>query len=210
MIFSRGVLAKGVLRANKAVWILSLVTTPDRAKVLAAELAAATGSRAPMVFWLSLTRVELSLVLKEVRASPLRLAALVVAGIAVTYLLGEAFVVGPYWLIHRPYGSLLPSFWIRRAAYVILRGDRICRYIAGPFLVGIFVAWLSHGREIAACLAILVWDLVVVAAERVWGGHLGLSRIWVALLYTLWWYLPVLAGAIVARMWFLRNLRRSR
>lgn len=199
------------MRADIAAWILSLVSTPDRAKELAAELAAATASRAPIVFWLSLARTGLSLVSAQVRAAPLRLAALVVAGYIATYLLGEAFLVGPRWLIRHPYNSsLLSSFWIREAARAMLREERILRYLAVPFLVGLFVAWLSRGRELAACLVMLLWDLAAGTAERVWIGHLGLFRIGVLLAYTLRGYLFVLAGAIVARMWFLRNWRRAR
>lgn len=189
-------------RGRVARGALSLFTTSDLADALATEVTAANASRAPVMFWLMLARAGYSLLLREFLAFPIRLAGLTAAGHAVAIALSYAFVFAPRWLVRRPYDeSLLASFWIRHIAQICssVGALRVWEYLVGPFIVGLLVAWLARGHELAVCAALLVSELVVIEFANVLDGH-----VWPVMLLTLLFvplrYLTLFAAGISVRM----------
>jgi len=196
--------------ANKAEWVFLLAAPPDRAKQLAAGSLAACGSHASVPYWIYVIRTTLFEALRVIRTSPKRFAALVAIAYGVGLLLGTAFNAVPAWVVNRPIDdSLVSAAWVRETAQFCssVFGLWIWQYFVGPLLLGVCVAWLSRGREIAAFIAVLISQFVAAIAVPLYAEHLGFSSVATVIVNSPWTCLPVLLGAIVVRRSFLWKRR---
>jgi len=198
-------------RARKAEWILMLAAPPDRARGLAAEIAAANAGRPPAQFWSSVMRAVLRTVIGQLRASPRCMAGMVAGAFATGLLLGTAFQFVPDWLVHRPDDqSWLSSPWLKQTAQACssVFGLWIWRSIVGPLLLGSCVALLSHGREILSFLAVVISQFVAGQAAPMYAAHLGFLSLATVVIDSAWNYLVVLLGAVLVRRSFLWKSNR--
>ncbi len=189
-------------RGRVARGVLSLFTTPARADVLASEVAADSASRALISYWLLLVRAGCSLLIREFRTFPVRLFWLTAVGHAVAIALNYTFVYARSWLLHRPYDqSFLASFWVRSIAQACssVGAARAWEYAVGPFTVGLLVAWISRGRELVVCVALLVSELLAIEIAHALNGH-----VWPAMVSTFVFvplrYFMLFAACIIVRM----------
>jgi len=197
-------------RTASAEWILMLAAPPDRARALAANLASANAYSPPVSFWVSVVRTTVLSAVQEIRTSPRRMAALVLAAYIAGMALGTAFTVVPDWLLRRPQdGSVLSAPLIRDAAQACasLFGLWVWRNLFGPLLLGLCVAWISRGRELLSLVAVMVSQFIAAIAVPMYSAHLGFLGIAAVVIDSPWNYLMVLLGAILVRRSFLWKKR---
>jgi hypothetical protein len=168
-----------------AEWILTLVTSRERAASTVGDLAEQAGARGVVWFWSGVLRTAGSLLWRGVTENNARAARLALAGLAIyigidmlhAFLTGIVFFVGA--------NSMEWRFWLA------------ARLLVSSVLIGRLLARWSPGRELAACVAfaviISIYDLtpmlgsdggvsallsiLIVSAAAAWGRHNSLARI---------------------------------
>jgi hypothetical protein len=80
--------------ARLAEWILSLVTTPERASATVGDLLEDRVAAGALRFWTAVVLTSLSLLWRDVAESPLRMLRLAALGIALQLLLSLGMTVG--------------------------------------------------------------------------------------------------------------------
>jgi hypothetical protein len=148
-----------------AEWVLSLVSTQERAASTAGDLLEEAEFRGVPWFWLSLVRTTASLVWQSWVNAPVRTAGLAIG--ACLFELGFMLVAGALVLLgsmairgtaQMLWGNAL-GLMIHTdtaAAAVLWVATSICQ-----FFVGRWLGRHSPGRELAACLAYLVVEKVL-------------------------------------------------
>jgi hypothetical protein len=142
-------------KARLAERILSLVVMRDRAASIVGDLVEASpGGRTP---WISVARIGVSLLWKDVSARPGRMLYLATGGIVMNLAflapLGAAFfflaiVLGLLGaLLHRDVTMAVDPLF---ACLVI------CAAVPAPFMTGRWMARRSQGKELAPCLALTI------------------------------------------------------
>jgi hypothetical protein len=159
--------------AQVAQWILSLVTSPDRASSTVGDLM--ENSASPGRFWFGALRTAVSLLWSDVAANPGRMVRLAGCGFLVGLTLAVVWV-----LVIIPLAVPLrqgdPNVWKPWAFNVLMLLGAI---ILVPFLQGRWLARRSPGQELAACLALAILtatvDVIMVASGMETIGQLTLS-----------------------------------
>ena len=178
--------------------MLSLVITPDRAASIVGDLVEASpGGRTPRIsVWICVARIGISLLWKDVSASPGRTLYLATAGafMNVSFLapFGAAFF--SLAIVLGLLGSTLLHRDVTIAVHPLLACLMICAAIPAPFMTGRWIARRSQGRELAPCL------VLTILAFATWGAFcLALGR-HIALMNGLSGILPTLACLTVAAL----------
>jgi hypothetical protein len=174
-----------------AEWILSLVTSPERAAATVGDLlenASELGT-----FWLGVLRTAVSLLWQEVAAHPARMTGLAFRGFLVG--LGLLFVcfliIIPLTLVLSRGGvqdETIYASWPFTAASILA-------LILVPFQQGRWLARRSPGQELAACLALAILTATVDAIPVALGME-TISQLVLSIAAPL---IPLFAGAVLVR-----------
>ena len=197
---------------GRAAWALSLVTDPCRAEELAASLAQ-EGGRSALIFWPPVAWTALLLTVKQALAAPLAMLAAFLATSLLVFPLSYGFTTIPFWLIHRPYDeSPLSSIWFREAAQICASHGAVWGWqnVVGPFLIGLLAATVARGREVPACISILVLEQAPHAASLAWHGQFGPHALAAPLLHAVPAYAVATFAAAIVRIWRLNAVRNER
>lgn len=190
-------------RVRFAEQLLSKVATPERAASIVGDLVET--SPGETMFWVSVLRIGVSLLWKDVAAHPVRIAGLATAGAAMNIIMLAPF--GAAWFLLLIALGLLGAALHRDMAiaatpmFVVMV---VCAAIPAPFMTGRWIARRSAGKELAPCL------VLSVLAYAVWGAFFladgprisvmnGLEGEWSTLGWLAVATLCLNAGAIQAR-----------
>ena len=149
--------------ARLAEWILSLVTTPERASATVGDLLEDRVHAGALRFWSAVLITTLSLSWQDVTASPLRIARLAAYGLLLQQLMSLGVAAG-YWVlfgIFKLTWSALVSFgisttWSGRAGFGGIAMVAVFGWVLTmllQFQVGRVLAKRSPGRELAPGIA---------------------------------------------------------
>lgn len=195
--------------AQIAEWILSLVTTPERAAATVGDLlenASELGT-----FWLGVLRTAVSLLWREFAEDPANLMGLafrgfllelaIVVGIFVIFVIGGGFLgffAGLFWHPGRPVASLN----LVATAIGGLLGAGIV--ILVPFQVGRWMARRAPGREVAPVIAFTILTFTIERGIGMfWDTEGNLFRFMFSLIAGLMlsflFQIPMFAGAVWVR-----------
>jgi hypothetical protein len=185
-----------------AEWILSLVTSRERAAAMIGDLVEEEAS--PLAFWGSIAWTALSLIWRDFSVAPLGMFGLAVYGLLISILFSAFQGVAAALLIVYVFPAALPALSMDRVI-----GTSLVLFWAGSFIAGILLARRAIDREMAACFAVSILNAVVTvamagdrAAPRVEGWYSGtLGPAFVLLLGQLF----LLAGAACVRRRRLRH-----
>ena len=186
--------------ARLAEWILSLVTTPERASATVGDLLEDRVAPGALRFWSAVMLTSLSLLWRDVADSPLRIARLAALGLLLQWLMSVGIAIG-YWLFY----AVFKHTWPTLVATGVLM-------LLAQFQVGRVLAKRSPGRELAPSVATtllavaLPFLIVVLSAGRARfpTGQLirdvvyGPSPVW-SFVSQLPFFLVLLAGAARVR-----------
>jgi hypothetical protein len=188
--------------------ILSLVVTPDRATSIVGDLVEASpGCRTPrMSVWTSVARIGISLLWKDVSASPGRTLYLATAGA----FMNVSFLA-PFGLAFFSLATVLGflgSQLLHRDVTIAVDPLFACLVISAavptPYMTGRWIGRRSQGRELAPCLVLTIlafaaWGAFCLA----FGRHIelmnGLSGVLPTLAFVAVAALSLNAGAVQAR-----------
>ena len=190
--------------AQVAEWILSLVTSSERAAATVGDLMENASGPGAFWFWISVLRTALSMLWQEYSADPVR-----TMGIAFQGLLLEIAMWGAFVICAALLGGLVgaSSYFAGTAnaqhPVISALGPALAGAIAWgliPFQVGRWLARRSPGRELAPCVAFMLLDLVTCGLGVIWEGiPSSLFRFIFGLLTSLaisiLFMMPVMAGA---------------
>ena len=151
--------------AHVAQWMLSLVTTPDRAASTVGDLLEDRATSGPIRFWASVVFTVVALLWRDLAGSPWRMARLAVYGLILQFLFMFVFmfVVFIGALAARGFGSR--AFEAPFDPSAISGAIAITLFsMASQFQVGRVLAKRSPGSELAACVATTVLGYAVPIA----------------------------------------------
>ncbi len=168
-----------------AEWFLSLFTAPDRASAIAGDLAEQRGS-----FWFNALRTAGALMLKSAAARPWRFFGV--------FLLG---------LVLRELALFVPSIlfrlgWVGLWKMVVTPWNRVVAPALMPALIGYVVARLARGREIAACLAVAIFEFASVCFFyfRYLPDPYAFIRVWLLIHSAAWGLVVICSGALTRKL----------
>ena len=202
--------------ARIAEWILSLVTSSDRAAAAVGDLMEDVGRRGALRFWASVWHLAMSLLVRDFTANPVRMVGLGALGILFELLL---FVVGrlAIGLLLRGraarfvecralrFLSISPPGCLRRSRHNLM--DWLdTQDLSSPvlellveFQVGRMLARRSPGREVAPCVATAILGTTIGAVLEIFsGGRMHFSMLDLTL-YQIPFLVPLFAGAVRVR-----------
>jgi hypothetical protein len=192
--------------AQLAEWILSLVTSSDRAASTVGDLMENSAIRGAFWFWIGVLRTAFSLLWKEFSGEPARMMGLAARGfllqgvLILASVICIAFVAGVFWGVTGAPSKLPPEISpIVWALFGVVSWGLI------PFQVGRWLARRSPERELAPCLAFIIFDLAVSGVlGLIWGSVQGslldfmlglVTSVMLSILYAT----PLVAGAVWIR-----------
>jgi hypothetical protein len=184
-------------KSSAAEALLSLFTRPDRAASIAGDLMEEAHRRGPFWFWCNVAGTAISLLWHSLATAPIRSVALVLAALLLKLVVDIAIIrVGPHALgLHADRISGVGAMIAWRSALV-------------PFLLGLFVARLARGREIAACTALVVALQINSCGYLAFYGSTGhavpVSWFCISIFFNLISAVPLLGGAALVRRRALR------
>lgn len=146
--------------APLAQWILSLVTSHDRAAATIGDLVEEGAS--PPAFWGSIVWTVLSLVWSELSSAPLEMFGLAVYGFVIAIVLAASQGVVVATLVAYVFPVAMPALSVNGVI-----GTSLIVGWVGSFISGILVARRAIDREVAACCAVIILESLVNAA--MWG-----------------------------------------
>lgn len=195
-------------RSGWAEYLLSWFTSPDRAAAITGDLLEESRTHSVAWFWLHVIRTTLSLFVQAMLSAPIRMAALLVAGLLslvvglpLTALLLRGIVES------RSIVQVIgwhPSFfyWWKHWLAWFLWGRLLC-----PFLVGFTVAYLSRGKEMTICCALAMSTEALVLG--IWFWRVAVVHLYTPTSFPVWSSLSVIslcgAGILVRH----RTLNRT-
>jgi len=138
-----------------AEWVLSLVTSPERAVATVGDLYE-EGAR-PLALWRSVGWIVLALIGRDLLAAPLGMFGLALYGFVISIVLSACQGVVAAGLILLVFPRALASVNTVVATSILLGW-------AGSFISGILVARRATGREMSACVAVIILDTLVMLA----------------------------------------------
>src|SRR5262245_54100993 len=189
---------------RSAEWILSLVTSPDRAAAIVGDLMEDDTDQGRLRFWSAVPFIALSLLGRDLAASPLRMTGLAVLGVVALFLLSGVLGVAAHFLVFVAFHSAAPGETGFGTAGVLASYARWVSSFVAQFVVGRMLARLSPGRELAPCVALTVLVSAVAGAAAIIspaGSDLSLtSSVTLRILsYDVPFVLAVSAGALAVR-----------
>ena len=152
-----------------AEWILSLVTTPERAAATVGDLLEDGGGHGVVWFWASVLSTMLALLWRDVLSNPRRMARLAVIGYLYQFLLyaaavlSIAVVLGIGILVAAALGIIDPQHPPVFQNWPISGLFGVVIYIVVQFVVGRWLARRSPGQELAPCMVQVILGYVVAA-----------------------------------------------
>lgn len=170
----------GMFRARVSEWILSLVTTRERAAATVGDLVESSA-----LGMISVLRIAASAILRQVSVSPGR-----VAVVALTAFVGQFVLYVPCALC-LAWAVRIFSPWRFVSMFPLFAVPFFLTQIA----VGKWMVRWSHGCEMAVCLALGVLNVIA--------GILHLNNISIDMSL---WQIPILIGAIRERRLSLRRV----
>jgi hypothetical protein len=187
-----------MLEPRLAERMLSLVVSSDRAASIVGDLVEASpGGRTPRIsVWISVARIGISLLWKDVSASPGCTLYLATAGafMNVSFLAPFGLAFFSLAIFLGLLGSTLLHRDVTIAVHPLLACLMICAAVPAPFMTGRWIARRSQGRELAPCI------VLTILAFATWGAFcLALGR-HIALMNGLSGILPTLACLTVAAL----------
>ena|SRR6516164_6313676 len=147
--------------AALAEWILSLVTSQERAAAMTGDLF--EEGAGPLAFWGSVAWTVLSLVGRELSAAPLEMFGLAVYGFVIAIVLSASQGVTVASLVVYVFPVATPALSVN----AVIAASLIFGWV-GSFISGILVARRALGREVAACCAVMILESLVTVA--MWGA----------------------------------------
>lgn len=192
-------------RADFAEWILSQVTTPERAAATVGDLLESAPRHHAAWFWTSVVSTAVSFLARDLTGSPWRLARLAAAGIVlelavVVVALGLVGVVVAIrmWAAMPDASGVLGAASVDSAnRWLDVSGSALT--IGLQFVVGRWLARKAPGQELAACAALMVLESIVGFAAGT-ASSTSLTATTISLIsLQLVWGVPLLAGALTAR-----------
>jgi hypothetical protein len=160
-------------------------------------------------WWKRLVRYVAASVWRDFRRHPIGLGVRVLSGYCLVALVSLANVV-PSWILY----GYHESGWLKSAP--VLAAASIARIpavslgwqlVAGPFAIGLAVAWYSRRHELSVCCGLVVFLTALRELVRLSKGEIDL---WTALavLTVPARYLALFPGAILVRYVRLRQMQR--
>jgi len=198
--------------ARVAEWILSLVTSPDRAAATVGDLMEAANRYGAVWFWTGVLRTAFSTLWQDFAGAPARMMGLAFRGFLMqfAYLLGFALVLvigggivglfaGLYWNPTTPTAGLL-SPPIEPLAGTL----GVAISLLASFQIGRWLARRSPGRELAPVVAFTILGFAISSVGgMVFDREDNLSRFILSLILGLAWnilfQIPAFAGAAWVR-----------
>jgi hypothetical protein len=199
---------RGMRNAQVAEWILSLVTTSERASATVGDLMENGAIGSAFRFWIGVLRTAFSLLWREFSGDSARMMGLAWRGtllqVLIFLVLGIAFdfmglLSGPSW---RP----TDSTWIANHSIVNVVGQALSvgLVLLVSFQVGCWMARRSPGRELAPVVAYTILSFILATvAGLIWDRQQSLSQFILGLAPGLAWNVlietPTFAGAVWVR-----------
>jgi hypothetical protein len=143
--------------AALAEWILSLVTSRERAAATIGDLVEEEAR--PFAFWGSIAWTAFSLIWRDFSVAPLGMFGLALYGFVITILFSAFQGVAAALLIVYVFPGALPALSMNRVV-----GTSLVLGWAGSFITGVLLAHRAGDREMAGCFAVLILDAVVTVA----------------------------------------------
>jgi hypothetical protein len=177
--------------AQVAEWILSLVTTPERAASTVGDLMESAPSRGR--FWFGVLRTAVSLLWRELAANPARMARLAGSGFLVGLVMIFVcfFVIIPLTLVLSRAGVQDGKVYV---SWPFTVGSMFVMILV-PFQQGRWVARWSPGQELAACVALTILTAAVDAVLMA----LRMETVFQLMLSITSPLIPMFAGALWVR-----------
>jgi hypothetical protein len=177
--------------AQIAEWILSLVTTPERAASTVGDLMESDGRRG-FRFWVAISGTLFCLLWRDFTGEPKRIVSLAASGLAAFVL--TVLLCFSVWRVLFGAVSLFlgPRYvWGFRAMWTLI-------YFVSSFQVGKWLARRASGRELVACLALAILECAAsIAFWHFWPEKP--LRIVIGLTFDQMLQLPMFAGAVWVR-----------
>jgi len=191
-----------------AEWILSLVTSPDRAASTVGDLMEGAARRGAFWFWLGVLRTALSMLWRDFSDDPARTMGLAIRGLLLEIVMLVAFVICAAFL-----GGVIGGVWYVagtvNAPHPVISslGWMLAGVVAWgliPFQIGRWLARRSPGRELAPCVGFMLFDLVTCGIGLIWGGTQSsllqfLFGLMTGLSLSVLLTIPLMAGAALVR-----------
>ena len=180
--------------AQVAEWILSLVTSPDRAASTVGDLMENAAHRGALWFWTGVLRTAFSMMWRDVTANPGRMVRL--AGGA--FLLGLALTfVG--FLVIIPLTMVLSSAGVQDgkvySSWPFTVASVLVAMILVPLQQGRWLARRAPGHELVPCLALAIISAVLTVITTAF----GFGTVWQVVLSVALSPIPIFAGAVWVR-----------
>src|ERR1700722_9831997 len=197
-----------MLEPRLAERMLSLVVSSDRAASIVGDLVEASpGGRTPRIsVWISVARIGISLLWKDVSASPGRTLYLATAGafMNVSFLAPFGLAFFSLAILLGLLGSTLLHRDVTIAVYPLLACLMICAAVPAPFMTGRWIGRRSQGRELAPCVVLTILAFAACGAFCLaFGRHIelmnGLSGVLPTLAFLTVAAFSLSAGAVQAR-----------
>ncbi|HEY1301907.1 MAG TPA: hypothetical protein VGF24_00055 [Vicinamibacterales bacterium] len=203
--------------AHLAEWILSLVTTPERAAATVGDLVEVHAAHGSVRFWISVVATLGAHVWSDLAAHPIRMTLLGLQGIVLQLLLSLALAFGlglSYAVIRmvvKGVGELdarVVSGWGENPAPWLLSAAGVLGWLStllSSYFVGRILARRSPGRELAPCVASVVMGFVLPYLAFEFVGRLALPTatlvgpFWQTFLYSFPPFVALMTGAISVR-----------
>lgn len=199
-----------------AEWILSLVTSPDRASATIGDLTESIDASGVFWFWSSVAQTAGSLLWRDLTVNPARMIGLAAMGLIVElglFLLYFAALFFVAFIVLFAVALLVPGALSGfQQMPVSSKIARLCGELGGsvlvvlvPFMVGRFLARRAPGQEMAACLATtILWAIACTAVEmeltRSAGARIDFAQTLLGLtVYQIPTFVPLAAGAAWVR-----------
>jgi hypothetical protein len=194
--------------AHLAEWILSLVTDPARARARVGDLLEESSRHGPLWFWATVSWTALSLLSRDLRSNPWRMARLAALGLFIEtcLLVALALSIGAV-----SYGAMMLAVWLGAVEL-----GHVSAWLSSPpwlvhtvlgygmlwavqFQIGRWLARRSPGYELAPCAAMTLLGAVVgLVFDRLTGTPVA-EQTFNLTLYQIVSFVPLFAGAIVVR-----------
>ena len=149
--------------AQVAEWILSLVTSPDRAASTVGDLMESATTRGALWFWIGVLRTVLSMMWRDVAANPGRMMGLAgkgfLVGLGLTFACFLVIIPVTFVVTRASFSDLSAAF----GSWTFTLSSIFVAMVLVPFQQGRWLARRSPNQELAACLALAMLTAAVDA-----------------------------------------------
>jgi len=154
-----------------AEWILSLVTSPERAASTVGDLLEDAAHRGAAWFWFGAVRTALSMLWREFSGDPAHMMGLAVRGFLVQFVFLAAYLL-VFFIVAGLTGLFAGQLWLPTGSMVAIQATAIAvGKVVGTgigllisFQIGRWLARRSPGRELAPIVALAILETAVTVA----------------------------------------------